>query len=122
MPYFSTWIRTIARNAAYSFFRRSGVEKRALEQLSETATVTPAPDEKLELREMERRIQQVFSGLTPQQQTIFRMSREEGRTYAEIAGKLNISVHTVKYHLSNISALLRSRIGPFLTLLLFIKK
>ncbi|MCM5529098.1 RNA polymerase sigma-70 factor [Parasegetibacter sp. NRK P23] len=122
MNYFSTWIRTIARNAAYSFFRRAGVEKRALEELGETVAVLPAPDEKLEFREMERRIQQVFSELTPQQQTIFRMSREEGRTYAEIAGRLNISVHTVKYHLTNISALLRSRIGPFLTLLLFIKK
>ena len=38
--------------------------------------------------------------LPPQRQRIFRMSREEGLNYKEIAGNLEISTNTVKEHMS----------------------
>lgn len=38
--------------------------------------------------------------LPPQRKRIFRMSREEGLTYKEIAGDLKISTQTVKEHMS----------------------
>jgi len=38
--------------------------------------------------------------LPPQRKRIFRMSREEGLTYKEIAGNLEISTQTVKEHMS----------------------
>ena len=38
--------------------------------------------------------------LPPQRKRIFRMSREEGLSYKEIAGNLEISTQTVKEHMS----------------------
>lgn len=122
IDYFSTWIRTIARNAAYSFFRRTTIEKRVLSQINSDEEDDSTPQDSLELHEMEQQIRSVINQLTPQQQTIYRLSREEAKSYAEIASLLNISHHTVKYHLSNINRQLRSSIGLFLLFLLFLNK
>lgn len=52
-------------------------------------------------RDIERISEEALQLLTVQQREIFRLSREEGLTYKEIADRLHISRHTVKYHLSN---------------------
>jgi len=122
IDYFSTWIRTIARNAAYSFFRRTTIEKRVFSQINSDEVDVTTPQDSLELHETEQQIRSAFDQLTPQQRTIYRLSREEAKSYAEIAVLLNISHHTVKYHLTNINRQLRSTIGLFLLILLFFKK
>jgi RNA polymerase sigma-70 factor (ECF subfamily) len=122
IDYFSTWIRTIAKNAMYSFFRRVSVEKRILTQMSQDEIEDAAPQDNLEYREMEQQIRSVLDQLTPQQRTIYRLSREESKSYAEIAILLNISHHTVKYHLSNIYRQLHSKISLVLFFLLLLKK
>ena len=122
IDYFSTWIRTIARNAAYSFFRRITIEKRVLSQITSEKNDITTPQDSLELHEMEQQIRSVLNQLTPQQQTIYRLSKEEAKSYAEIAVLLNISHHTVKYHLTNINRQLRNTIGLLLLILLFLKK
>lgn len=122
IDYFSTWIRTIARNAAYSFFRRTTIEKRVLSQIASDEKDDSTPQNRLELREMEQQIRSVLNQLTPQQRTIYQLSREEAKSYAEIAALLNISHHTVKYHLTNIYRQLHSNISLSLLFLLFLKK
>jgi RNA polymerase sigma-70 factor (family 1) len=122
IDYFSTWIRTIARNAVYSFFRRTTIEKRVLSQITSDEEDDSTPQDSLELREMEQQIRSAFDQLTPQQRTIYRLNREEAKSYAEIAALLNISHHTVKYHLTNINRQLRSTIELFLLFILFLKK
>lgn len=60
-----------------------------------------------ESRELEQISQEAFKLLTEQQKEIFVLSREEGLTYNEIAERMHISRHTVKYHLTNALNILR---------------
>lgn len=53
----------------------------------------------LNLRECESSIREAVESLPPQQQLIYRLSKQEGRSREEIADLLHISPHTVKNHL-----------------------
>lgn len=52
--------------------------------------------------------------LTSKQRIIFSMSRDEYKTYKEIAEQLNISINTVKSHLSQATNSMRSFIAKFI--------
>lgn len=56
-------------------------------------------EEQLFASDMERLAESVIAALPAQQQTVFKLSREQGLSYAEIAQKLHISPNTVKNHL-----------------------
>jgi len=53
-------------------------------------------DAAMDLKELEAKISYVVNKLPEQRKKIFILSREEELTYAEIAERLNISVHTVR--------------------------
>jgi len=61
----------------------------------------------VESRELEQISQAAFQLLTEQQREILMLSRDEGLTYNEIAERMHISRHTVKYHLTNALDILR---------------
>jgi len=50
-------------------------------------------------RELAERIEYAVASLPPQGRHIFRLSREEGKKYREIADELNISIKTVETHM-----------------------
>lgn len=52
--------------------------------------------------------------LPEESRKVFRMSREQELKYEEIAGKLGISVNTVKYHMKKALSLLREKLEKFL--------
>jgi len=49
--------------------------------------------------ELKKHLQEAINQLPPKGRTIFRLSREEGLTYSEIAEQLGISVKTVESHM-----------------------
>ena len=51
--------------------------------------------------ELKRQTEQLLLTLSPQQQQVFRLSRQEGLSYEEIAERLKISPNTVRNHLSS---------------------
>ncbi len=57
------------------------------------------PDLQLEYKNTYELIRRGMQQLTPQQQKIFRMSREEGMTHEQIAEKLGLAQNTVKWHM-----------------------
>jgi RNA polymerase sigma-70 factor (ECF subfamily) len=61
-------------------------------------------------------VQVLLNELTPRQKEIYQLSREEGLSHDEIAKKLDISVNTVKKHMANTLAFLKSQIDSNLTI------
>jgi len=68
------------------------------------------PDLLLE-KELSRLHRQAVQRLSPQQQQVYQLSREEELSYDEIAARLGISRNTVKSHMKEAIRSLRSYIG-----------
>jgi RNA polymerase sigma-70 factor (ECF subfamily) len=73
-----------------------------------------------------KRIEKSIESLPPKRQEIFRLSREQGLKYHEIADKLNISVKTVEAQMGSALKHLRNELKEFtnhlVSLLLIFKK
>lgn len=69
--------------------------------------------------ELEKKIEEAVSSLPPQCQTVFRLSRFEGLTYAEIGEQLNISVKTIENHMGKALRIMREQLRDYLPLLLW---
>ena len=73
-----------------------------------------------------KRIEKCIGSLPPKRQEIFRLSREQGLKYKEIADKLNISIKTVEAQMGLALKYLREELKEFsnhlLSLLLIFKK
>jgi RNA polymerase sigma-70 factor (ECF subfamily) len=70
--------------------------------------------------ELEKQIEEAISSLPPQCQTVFRLSRFEGLTYAEIAQQLNISVKTIENHMGKALKIMREKLKDYLPLLIWL--
>lgn len=64
--------------------------------------------------ELQKRIDDALNELPPQCQRVFRMSREEGLKYHEIAEELEISKKTVEVHMGKALKLLRTALKDYL--------
>jgi RNA polymerase sigma-70 factor, ECF subfamily len=120
---FESFLFTIAYNNTISMLRKRTNEKKYLEHLLALQHPDDLPDliDEIHFNELNDRIQLLLNELTPRQKEIYQMSREEGLSHDEIANKLDISVNTVKKHMVNTLAFLKSKIDTSLTInLLFI--
>lgn len=68
--------------------------------------------------EIQNRIKEALESLPPQCQRVFRLSREEGLKYHEIADELGISKKTVEVHMGKALKLLRAALKDYLTIIL----
>lgn len=95
-----SYLYTLVRNHIYNLLKHKTVEQNYLEreaQKMEWAELSiPTPDDVLNVKELNLLLQMAFERMPEQRRLIFRMSREEGLTAAEIAEKLNLSVRTVQ--------------------------
>ena len=72
--------------------------------------------------ELAQKIQESITSLPTERQRIFKMSRDEGLKYREIAEKLNISIKTVEAQIGKALKFLRTELADYLpaVLILFI--
>ncbi len=75
---------------------------------------------RLEALELEERIGELIKDLPEKTREVFELSRMEGLKYGEIAEKLGISVKTVENQMSRALRILREKLAPYLSLLLWI--
>lgn len=73
---------------------------------------------KVQLKELEERIQIALNELPEQCRTIFQMSRFEDLKYRDIASRLNISIKTVENQMGKALKILRSKLVEFLPVLI----
>jgi RNA polymerase sigma-70 factor (ECF subfamily) len=106
---FDGYLFTVARNEILNQLRRKIQEEPLSAHLSEYFRETSAlPSEGLMLKETIETIRKVVETLPPQQQMVFRLSREQGLSHEEIARKMQISSLTVKSHLTKALRTLRT--------------
>jgi RNA polymerase sigma-70 factor, Bacteroides expansion family 1 len=72
----------------------------------------------LELKEISERLHSSIEKLPEVRCKIFKMSREEGKTYSQIAEELNISIKTVEAHISKAIKFIKSNTDKVLFLLI----
>jgi RNA polymerase sigma-70 factor (ECF subfamily) len=75
-------------------------------------------DSQIRYAELNQKIEKAITALPAECRRIFRMSREEGLKYTEIAAQLGISVKTVETQMSRALLKLKTELKDFLTILL----
>ena len=67
-------------------------------------------------KELEIEIEKSINNLSEECRHVFQMSRFDRKKYEDIAQELNISVNTVKYHIKNALAKLRSDLSKYISI------
>ena len=119
---FESFLFTVAYNATISVIRKKASETKYIEHIRSLQHVNNSPDfvDEIYFNELHSKVQSLLNELTPRQKEIFKLSREEGLSHDEIAKKLNISVNTVKKHMANTLAFLKSQFNNDLIINLFL--
>lgn len=106
------WLITVCRHKALKSLRRQ-VLHADIGTLPEMSAHQLSPLEQLYFEEIERHIQAVIQSLPPVRRKIFLLSRDEDKSYQQIADELGISVLTVKKQISLALAYLRTQVTPY---------
>ena len=104
-----SWLFTLTRNFTFNRLKKIAYEWTAREKwikqndISENTT-----DNKILDTEYQQLIQKAVSSLSPQQQQVYKLAKEEGLSYEVIGRQLSISHLTVKTHMARALASIRS--------------
>ncbi len=114
---FRSYLYTIARNKSLNYLRDNAKRKKDSSlQDSETlinslALSSLAVEEEINALELREFIDRVYLSLPKKVVNTFRMSRQEGLSYGEIAQALGITPKVVEYHISITLKALRLKLG-----------
>ncbi len=120
---FGAFIFTIAYNATINLLKKKVNERKYLDYIKSLNQIKDAPDviDEIYFNELNKKVKELLNKLTPRQKEIYLLSREKGLTHEEIAKNLGISLNTVKKHMVNTLAFLKSNLDSSLVAnLLFI--
>ena len=111
---FRAYLFTSVRNKSLTYIKWE-FDKEKSEELEENdkASSTLEPDEVMEFDELYLHIEKTINLLPPQCQKVFLMSRFEGKSYKEIAEKLNVSGKAVEAHISKALITLRKALQNY---------
>jgi RNA polymerase sigma factor (sigma-70 family) len=95
---FVDYLFIVSRNYLISYIRKRIHEGHPADPET-LADELGVPDLQLQVKELEGLIGSGIARMPAQQQVVFRLSRQEGLSYEEIASRLAISKSTVKWHI-----------------------
>lgn len=91
---------TISRRLVLNELRKIAKSEKAVAQLLEKSeALDPLSQDIIEAKEIDEKSKEALDYLSPQQKTVFCLSRYEGLSHDEIAEQLQISPNTVNNHL-----------------------
>ncbi len=97
---FSGYLFTIARNTIFNQSRKKVNERAYFDYVKTFITSSSSKtEEDLIYADVKAIVDKVVEELPPQRKRIYKMSREKGLTYREIANEINLSERTVEAHL-----------------------
>lgn len=95
------FLTTVAKRLLFHFWRRRDLERAWLNALAQLPPAMEISEEdRLLLREALERIDEALEGMSLQARTMFVHSQLDGMTYREIAGRMGVSVMTVRRHVA----------------------
>lgn len=101
IDHFDAFLFRVAQNKAIDFLRlvarRPALYKLVWEEILLAAD--NVPDGRITTRECETKIRQAIARLSPRQQLVYRLSREQELSHDQIASYLKVSKNTIKNHI-----------------------
>lgn len=98
---FPAYLNTLTRHHLLNHLKRLAQAEKFAEQQKRNEQLAPAStSDVVEWNELQATLSKAISRLTPQQKKVYYMGKNDGLTYKEIAGRLQISRETVKTHMS----------------------
>ncbi len=118
---FKSYLFTIAYHAIIDCFRKWAKEEDCLKHFQGTMPLSEnETGEEVEYSDLERLAQESIEKLPPKSKLVYTLSREKGLSNKEIAERLNVSIKTVEYHITQSVKFLKKHLGKeFLPSLLF---
>jgi RNA polymerase sigma-70 factor (ECF subfamily) len=117
---FESYLFTITYNSTISFIRKRTKESQYIDYLKsiQHPSIQPNIIPELEYNELKDKSEKIIELLPHRQKQIYKLNREEGLTYKEIAVKLNISINTVETHMERALKVIRKKLGDISIVLL----
>jgi RNA polymerase sigma-70 factor (family 1) len=97
----SSYFFTSVYRRVYHHYRKVALERKLLQLAQPVPESVNTTDETVLARESRSLISQAVAKLPPQQQLVFKLSKQEGFNREDIARQLHISPNTVRNHLSD---------------------
>lgn len=121
---FKSFVFTIAKNSSFNFLQKAANDRKLREEILFKSQKWYNPiDTSIKEKEFEQIRIKAIEGLPPKRRQIFKMSREEEKSYEEISMELGISISTVKNQMSKSLTSLRTYLlshGYFYLLILIV--
>lgn len=105
---FNGFLYRIAKNTTLNKIRKKTGQPKQFEDLQDHVSSIDQTESEVLFHEMREILDAAIEALPPKRQEIFRLSREEGLSYEEIAERLDISVNTVKTQMRKALSYLKS--------------
>ncbi len=106
------YLMASVRNRSIDYLRKQlRHQTESDEGVKDLATNYSSPEEQAISAELEQIIESAIDQLPPQGRIIFRMSRDQGLRYQEIADQMQISIKTVETHMVRSLKTLRENLG-----------
>lgn len=106
---FKAYIYTITRNDTIKFLRKAANDLKLREEIFYQSQKSVNPTEaRMREKELENLKRKALEQLPPKRRQIFEMSRNEGKSYDDIAKELGLSVNTVRNQMSMALSTLRN--------------
>ncbi|WP_207514333.1 RNA polymerase sigma factor [Longitalea luteola] len=108
---FKAYLYRICRNSVFKLLKKIAVDEHLRLQVMQQFTQSVADaDLKVLWQQYEEILQAAINRLPPQRQKVFRLCREDGKTYEQVAEELGISRNTVKEHMILAMKLIREHV------------
>ena len=111
---FRAYLLRSTRNRALNHVRHQRVVAREAAIAAMDSPSAPSAEDEMLGTELEQAVHEAINGLPEKCREVFRLSREQGLKYAEIAVTLEISVKTVEKRMGQALAELRARLQQWL--------
>jgi RNA polymerase sigma-70 factor (family 1) len=107
-----SWLFILTRNLTINCFKKITHEWMAREKwVKENDRSENKTDHKIIDAEYQRLLQQAIAQLSPQQQQVYKLAKEQGLSYEAISTRLSISPLTVKTHIARALSSIRLFLG-----------